>query len=243
MPSALRHGVLSENLCAVPAVPQWCDGAPATRLDQFPDHSTSRVDAWGESSWCRYADDGLVHCKTKSEAQHIRQKLESRFIECGLEMHPDKTKIVYCKDSNRISNHINTSFDFLGFTFRPREAKNRRNGLRFTSFTPAVSKIAMKSMRAKIKKCRLGRRTELSIHDIVEKCNPYLRGWVNYYGQYHITEMESVFRHFNQSLVKWAMRKYTKLNKTQAIEFLSNLAKEKPRLFVHWDRGRPGAFA
>ena len=101
----------------------------------------------------------------------------------------------------------------------------------------------MKSMRAKIKKCRLGRRTELSLEDIAERCNPSLRGWINYYGQYHITEMESVFRHFNQTLVKWAMRKYKRLNKTKAIEFFSNLAKKEPGLFVHWSRGRPGAFA
>jgi RNA-directed DNA polymerase len=193
--------------------------------------------------WCRYADDGLVHCKTETEAQQIRRQLETRFMECGLEMHPDKTKIAYCKDSNRRRDYQNTSFDFLGFTFRPREAKNQANNLRFTSFTPAVSKSAMKSMRAKIKKYRLGRRTELSLEDIAQRCNPSLRGWINYYGQYHITEMESVFRHFNQTLVKWAMRKYKRLNKTKAIEFLSNLAKEEPGLFVHWSRGRPGAFA
>ena len=193
--------------------------------------------------WCRYADDGLVHCKTEAEAQQIRRQLETRFMECGLEMHPDKTKIAYCKDSNRKRDYQNTSFDFLGFTFRPREAKNQANNLRFTSFTPAASKSAMKSMRAKIKKCRLGRRTELSLEDIAERCNPSLRGWINYYGQYHITEMESVFRHFNQTLVKWAMRKYKRLNKTKAIEFLSNLAKEEPGLFIHWSRGRPGAFA
>ena len=193
--------------------------------------------------WCRYADDGLVHCKTEAEAQQIRRQLETRFMECGLEMHPDKTKIAYCKDSNRRRDYQNTSFDFLGFTFRPREAKNQANNLRFTSFTPAASKAAMKSMRAKIKKYRLGRRTELSLEDIAERCNPSLRGWINYYGQYHITEMESVFRHFNQTLVKWAMRKYKRLNKTKAIEFLSNLAKEEPGLFVHWSRGRPGAFA
>lgn len=193
--------------------------------------------------WCRYADDGLVHCKTETEAQQIRRQLETRFMECGLEMHPDKTKIAYCKDSNRRRDYQNTSFDFLGFTFRPREAKNQANNLRFTSFTPAVSKSAMKSMRAKIKKYRLGRRTELSLEDIAQRCNPSLRGWINYYGQYHITEMESVFRHFNQTLVKWAMRKYKRLNKTKAIKFLSNLAKEEPGLFVHWSRGRPGAFA
>lgn len=205
-------------------------------------------DAWmtrnfSKMPWCRYADDGLVHCKTEAEAQQIRRQLETRFMECGLEMHPDKTKIAYCKDSNRRRDYQNTSFDFLGFTFRPREAKNQASNLRFTSFTPAASKSAMKSMRAKIKKYRLGRRTELSLEDIAERCNPSLRGWINYYGQYHITEMESVFRHFNQTLVKWAMRKYKRLNKTKAIEFLSNLAKEKPGLFVHWSRGRPGAFA
>lgn len=194
--------------------------------------------------WCRYADDGLLHCKSKFQAECFMKRLSQRFRECGLTLHPDKTKIVYCKDSNRRGEYQNTSFDFLGFTFRPREAMNQKNKLRFVSFTPAVSKTSKKAMRAKLKRCRLGRRTELELKDIAKICNPMLRGWVSYYGKYHCTELESVFRYFNQRLLTWSKRKYKKLrcHKTKAIEFLSKLAKEKPDLFVHWKRGRPGAF-
>lgn len=195
--------------------------------------------------WCRYADDGLAHCKTEKQAKQILYCLRKRFAECGLELHPDKTKIVYCKDSNRKSEHQNTSFDFLGFTFRQREAMNKRYNLRFVSFTPAVSKIAMKAMRAKIKKCRIGRRSELSIDDIAQKCNPILQGWINYYGQFHFSALDSIWRHFNKTLIKWAMNKYKSLRKrkTKAIEYLARIAKDRPKLFAHWNRGTRGAFA
>jgi hypothetical protein len=131
--------------------------------------------------WCRYADDGLVHCRTQKQAQQLLHCLRKRFAECGLEFHPDKTKIVYCQ---------NTSFDFLGFTFRQREAMNKRLNMRFVSFTPAVSKLAMKTMRAKIKKCRIGRRIELNLDDIANRCNPILQGWINYYGQFHSSALD-----------------------------------------------------
>lgn len=195
--------------------------------------------------WCRYADDGLTHCNTEQQAQKLLCSLRQRFSECGLELHPDKTKIVYCKDSNRKGTYQNVSFDFLGFSFRSRVAMNKRHNLRFVSFTPAASKSSMKSMRAKIKKCRLGRRTELDLNDIAKRCNPILRGWINYFGCYHPSALDSVFRHFNQILVKWAMSKYKSLRrrKTKAISFLVNLAKGNPRLFVHWSNGRTGAFA
>lgn len=194
--------------------------------------------------WCRYADDGLAHCNSERKAQQLLCSLKERFAMCGLELHPDKTKIVYCKDSNRKGKYHSTSFDFLGFTFRQREALNKHRNLRFVSFTPAVSKVAMKSMRAKTKKCRIGRRTELNINDIAKRCNPFLLGWVNYYGRYHSSELDAVFRHFNQTLVKWAMSKYKSLRgrKAKAIAFLVRLAKENPRLFVHWRGGRTGAF-
>jgi hypothetical protein len=161
-----------------------------------------------------------------------------------LEIHPGKTKIVYCKDSNRCGNYPNISFDFLGFTFRPREANNKRLNRRFTSFTPAVSKTSMKAMRAKIKRFRIVRRSELELKDIAIRINPVLRGWINYYGKYHSSELDAVFRNFNRALVRWAMNKYKKLHgrKTKTVDFLSNLAKEKPRLFVHWSKGRSGAF-
>lgn len=199
---------------------------------------------FSEIPWCRYADDGLLHCKTQRQARYILEKLHERFNNCKLQLHPEKTKIVYCKDSNRVAEHQENSFNFLGFTFRPREAVNSQNKWRFTSFTPAASKAAMKAMRAKVKKCRLGRRTELELADIADICNPMLRGWINYYGAYHGSQLESVYRHFNKTLIKWSMSKYKKLRhrKTKAIEFLGGIAKENPKLFAHWDRGRPGAF-
>lgn len=195
-------------------------------------------------SWCRYADDGLLHCTTEFQARYLMRLIGMRFKECGLELHPDKTKIVYCKDSNRRGENQNTTFDFLGYTFRAREAMNQKEKLRFTSFVPAASENSMKAMRAKLKKCRLGRRTELELKDIAEICNPMLRGWINYYGRYHSTELESIFRYFNQRLLTWTRRKYKRFrcHKTKAIDYLSRIAKENPGLFAHWSRGRPGAF-
>ncbi len=206
-------------------------------------------DAWMKRKhptilWCRYADDGLLHCNTERQARWMLKVLGKRFSDCGLQLHPDKTKVAYCKDSNRRGSYQNQSFDFLGYTFRPREAMNRKDHLRFVSFTPAVSKTSMKAMREKIKRCRIGRRTELEIGDIAEICNPMLQGWINYFGQYHYSELDAVFRHFNQTLVKWAMRKYKKLRgrKTETIKFLTRLAQDEPKLFAHWSRGRLGAF-
>ena len=57
-----------------------------------------------ETPWCRYADDGLVHCKTEEQALAMLNQLAQRFNQCGLELHPDKTKVVYCKDKNRSGN-------------------------------------------------------------------------------------------------------------------------------------------
>jgi RNA-directed DNA polymerase len=207
-------------------------------------------DSWMERNfsgvpWCRYADDGLAHCRTASAAESLLHSLRKRFLGCGLELHPDKSKIIYCKDSNRKGEYTNTSFDFLGFNFRPREAMNKREGLRFVSFTPAASRQAMKLMRAKIKKCRLGRRTELSLNDISQICNPILQGWINYYGKFHLSALDPIFRHFNKALVKWSMCKYKSLrgHKTRAMDFLINKAKEMPTLFAHWNKGMTGAFS
>ena len=61
----------------------------------------------------RYADDGVVHCKTKEEALFIKECLEKRFVECKLELHPTKTRIVYCKDKDRTRDEELTEFDFL----------------------------------------------------------------------------------------------------------------------------------
>lgn len=194
--------------------------------------------------WCRYADDGLAHCKTEQQAQQLMVELKNRFKECGLEPHPDKTKIVYCKDGNRRGQYTKTDFDFLGYTFRARLVKNNKDNSLFVSFTPAASKIALKSMRATTRKWNFRNRTDLNLKDIATMYNPILRGWIGYYGRYCRSGLYSVFRHFNKTLVAWAMRKFRRLKdrKTRASIFLLEIAKREPSLFAHWKIGMAKGF-
>jgi RNA-directed DNA polymerase len=195
--------------------------------------------------WCRYADDGLAHCKTEQEAQQLLAELTKRFKECGLDLHSDKTKIVYCKDGSRKKKYPKTEFDFLGYTFRRRLVKNSKRNSMFVSFTPAVSKAALKSMRAKTREKNFRNRTELSLQDIANMYNPVLRGWIEYYGRYCRSGLYPVFRHVNKTLVAWTMRKYKRFKdrKTQASIFMEKIAEKEPSLFAHWRVGMIGAFA
>jgi RNA-directed DNA polymerase len=195
--------------------------------------------------WCRYADDGLVHCKTEQEAETIKASLASRFNECGLEMHPDKTKIVYCKDGSRKGQYPNTQFDFLGYSFRARVVKNRKRNSVFVNFTPAVSSKALRAIRQTTRRWNFRNRSDLSLQDFARMYNPLLRGWLAYYGKFYPSAMYPVFRHFNKTLVAWAMRKYKRLkgHKTRASLFMESIAKRQPHLFIHWQKGMVGAFA
>ena len=200
---------------------------------------------FAHAPWCRYADDGLVHCRTEQEAQDIKAALAARLAECGLEMHPDKTRIVYCKDGSRRGKYPNMQFDFLGYTFRPRLVKNRKRNSMFVSFTPAVSTKAAIAMRQTTRKWNFRNRSELSLQDIARMYNPVLRGWLAYYGRFQPSAMYPVLRHFNMTLVAWAMRKFRRLkgHKTRACIFIEGIVKRQPYLFVHWQRGMVGAFA
>lgn len=195
--------------------------------------------------WCRYADDGLVHCRSESEAKHMLEVLRERFIACGLELHPEKTKIVYCKDGSRKGNYEHTSFDFLGYTFRRRVVKNRKRNSLFVSFTPAVSKVALKAMRRKIKVLKVRSRTELNIAQLGGWLNPIINGWIGYYGRYNRSALYSLFRHINKALIRWARRKYKTLrrHKTRTLKFLEGIATKSPRLFAHWRAGMVGRFS
>lgn len=195
--------------------------------------------------WCRYADDGLVHCRSETEAQYMLSVLKQRFNACGLELHPIKTKIVYCKDGSRKGQYENTEFDFLGYTFRRRLCKNRRRNSLFVNFTPAVSKSSLKAMRLKIRKLRVRMATQLSIAEIAKWLNPMISGWIAYYGKYCRSALYGMCRHVNKALVRWARRKYKSLrrHKTRAATFLEGIAKQSPHLFAHWRAGMVGAFA
>ena len=198
-----------------------------------------------ELPWCRYADDGLVHCRTEQEAQAVKADLQIRLAECQLEMHPTKTKIVYCKEGQRTGKYPIWKFDFLGYTFRPRLVKNSRRNSMFWSFTPAVSVAALKSMRQTIRELNFRQRTQSTLGDIACKLNPILRGWMEYYGRYCPSALYPLFRHVNRTLVAWAMRKYKRFggHKTRAGLFLETISRKNPRLFAHWRKGTIGAFA
>lgn len=193
--------------------------------------------------WCRYADDGLVHCHSAAQAHSMLLAIGERFAACGLELHPQKTKIVYCKDGRRKGSYHTTSFDFLGYTFRRRVCQVK--GELFLGFNPAVSTSALKAMRTKIRKSRIRSRTQVDLNAIAKELNPVMRGWLAYYGAFYRSEMYRLIRHVNKTLVRWAMRKYKSLrfSKRRAIAFLERIAQQKPGLFVHWEKGMKGAFA
>ncbi|EDU6362791.1 group II intron reverse transcriptase/maturase [Salmonella enterica] len=195
--------------------------------------------------WCRYADDGILHSRSEAEAIEMREILRKRFAECGLEMHPKKTRIIYCKDGSRKGNYEHTMFDFLGYTFRRRVVKNTKRNSLFVSFTPAASKTALKAMRREIRASGIRNKADWSIEQIAKWLNPKLNGWINYYGKYTCSALFGLFRHINITLIKWARGKYKKLRwqKTKAHQFLEEMAKRSPKLFAHWKRGMAGAFA
>jgi len=193
---------------------------------------------FSQNPWARYADDAVAHCRTQAQAEILLKKLDQRFKECGLELHLDKTKIVYCKDDFRKQDQENTTFDFLGYTFRPRRSKSRA-GKHFINFSPVVSNKACKSMRQTMRNWRIQLKSDKEILDISNMFNPVIRGWINYYGSFYKSELYKVLRHMNKALVQWAKRKYKKLarGRAKAENWLGKLARNMPKLFAHWQMG------
>jgi RNA-directed DNA polymerase len=191
----------------------------------------------------RYADDIIVHCKSERQAKWLKAVIERRLSQCRLELHPEKTKIVYCKDSNRRGNHPSDEFDFVGYTFRPRRSKGRGDRY-FVNFTPAISAKAAKKMRRTIRSWRIHLMSDKSIQDLSRIFNPVLRGWINYYGKFYKSALYPIFDQLNCSLKRWAIRKYKRLrgHKRRAYHWLGRIARRHPGLFAHWLIGlRPAA--
>lgn len=191
-----------------------------------------------QNPWARYADDGIVHAKTKVEADNLLEKLEQRFKVCKLELHPDKTRIVYCKDDDRRGNYPEIKFDFLGYTFRPRRSKNRY-GKYFVNFTPAVSNKSCKAMRQVIRGWRIHLKPDKELIDISRMFNPVIRGWINYYGCFYKSGLFPVLRKLNRAIIHWARRKYKRLarHRRRAEYWLGGIARREPQLFAHWQMG------
>lgn len=200
-------------------------------------------DTWMERTYpnipfCRYADDGVTHCQNEAEAEQLKAALAVRFEECGLEMHPGKTKIVYCKDDDRKGEYSTTSFDFLGYTFRPRRSKNKW-GKHFINFSPAMSSQAGKKIRQEIRRWKLHLRSDKSLLELSLMFKAKIQGWINYYGRFYKSAMYPTLGHINQKLKFWAMRKFKKLrrHRRRAEHRLGAIAKQQPNLFPHWRIG------
>ena len=194
----------------------------------------------------RYADDVVVHCDTEEQARQVRDAIAERLAEVGLELHPQKTKIVYCKDADRTGSHEHEKFTFLGYEFRPRLAKNR-HGKHFVSFLPAVSPEAMKAMGAEIRSWNWAKRSDKSLGDLALMFNSIVQGWINYYGRFYRSRLVCFLRRLNDHLVRWACRKYHKRlrnRERRAMELLAGAARRYPGLFAHWRLGaRPDGWA
>lgn len=188
--------------------------------------------------FCRYADDGVIHCKSHKQAQFVLKKIGERFRQCGLELHSEKTRIVYCQDVNRQEDYPCVQFTFLGYTFRPRKAVDKY-GRVYVNFSPAVSRDALREMRQTIRSWHLQLKCDKSLKDLSNMFNAVLRGWFNYYGRFYPSALRMIWKHVDGYLMRWLMRKYKHLarHKTLAWRELGKLAQANPRAFVHWDKG------
>ena len=186
----------------------------------------------------RYCDDAVIHCTSQAQAVKVRDALAARLADVGLELHPAKTRVVYCKDADRRGDHEVTSFTFLGYTFRPRLAKNKW-GKHFVNFLPAVSKDAVKAMGREMRSWHIARRSDKSLTDLARMFNSIVQGWINYYGRFYKSMLYPLLRRINEHLVRWACRKYKRLRRRErrAKELLARAAKRFPALFAHWRFG------
>lgn len=187
----------------------------------------------------RYADDIVIHCRTEAEAQEVKRSVEQRLRQCKLEAHPEKTRIVYCRDSKRRQDHQQIQFDFMGYSFRPRGAQNRRTKELFTSFLPAISSKATKAIVAEVRSWRIHRKSEKELADLSRMFNPQIRGWTNYFSRYYPSALQRTFRSLNERLIRWTQRKYKRFRtrKGQAAAWLRQQARQQPSLFAHWQAG------
>ena len=182
----------------------------------------------------RYADDAVVHCVTERQARQVWAALEARMEEVGLRLHPDKTKLVYCKDSRRRGSAEHTSFKFLGYTFAPRKARYP-DGKAFTSFLPAVSPEALKAMGQQIREWRIHRRTRLELIEFADWINPIVSGWMTYYGRFYRSQLYPLLRRINTYLMRWARKKYKRLRSYKRFRaWWTGLVQRAPGLFKHW---------
>ena len=198
-------------------------------------------DKWLEQTdnaviFARYADDVIVHCKSKYHAERTLSAIRQRMIDVGLELHPKKTKIVYCRDYRRQEKYAEVKFDFLGYSFQPRSTKSRTTSGMFLGFDCAISISSRKRIADKLGELRVEKMSFKSIVGIAQYLNPMIRGWISYYGKFRISMLHKVFRLLNQRLVRWARKRYKryKTSLKRGFRWLKRVQEQYPTLFYHW---------
>jgi RNA-directed DNA polymerase len=183
----------------------------------------------------RYADDAVVHCVTQRQAQQVLAALAVRMGEVGLRLHPDKTRIVYCKDGERRrGDHEHTSFTFLGFTFTRRQAR-AKDGRLFSSFMPAASREALTAMGQRVRRWRLHLWVQRDLDEIATQINPVVAGWINYYGRFYPSQIVPLLQRINTYLMRWAGKKYKRLRPYRRFKaWWFGIIDRDPKLFAHW---------
>jgi group II intron reverse transcriptase/maturase len=183
----------------------------------------------------RYVDDAVIHCVTQRQAREVLAALAERMAQVGLALHPDKTRIVYCKDNVRRGVHEHTSFTFLGYTFQARSVASKSDGLMFSSFLPAISKESLKRISSEVRSWRLHRRTDLTEADIARWINPIVRGWMNYYGAFHPSALHPFLERINAYLMRWLRKKFERFRgRWKAAKAWKRAVTTRPRFFAHW---------
>jgi RNA-directed DNA polymerase len=182
----------------------------------------------------RYADDAVVHCASEAQARHVLAGIAARMEQVGLALHPDKTQIVYCKDNNRPLRYERTAFTFLGFTFRPRPARDRQ-GKTFLAFLPAISPQALKKISLHVRRWRLHRWIYHTFKEVARTINPVVAGWMQYYGRFYPSALYRLLARINAYLVRWIRNKYRRYDKTRAARRkFAEITSGYPRMFRHW---------
>lgn len=199
------------------------------------------LDAWlnkhyPEVSFVRYADDVVIHCKTKEQAEEVLEAIKIRLKEVKLEIKKEKTHIAYCKDYRRKGKHEIVKFEFLGFSYQPRARKSKIDGKQFTAFTAEISQSNQKKIREAIRDAVIWKDTRPEITDIADSLNDKLRGWINYYGIYSNRSLRLTLQHIDSRLIIWMRKKY-RLGTCKAVDKLLLMKAHNPRLFYHWERG------
>jgi RNA-directed DNA polymerase len=189
---------------------------------------------FSQTAFERYADDAVIHCRSLAQARAVLAALTRRMEGVGLQLHPDKTRIVYCKDANRKGSFEHERFTFLGYEFRERTVDGR-NGL-FRSFSPAVSRNALKRMSAEVRSWRLHRWVTGTAFDLADQINPVVRGWMQYYGAFNRQALRPLLKRINSYLIRWLRGKYRKLRRSWSATLRAwwNGVQKAPHLFAHW---------